>query len=205
MARLTAKEAGNARSTDGKVKRLSDGENLYLVVRPSGSKSWILRARVKGRRTDIGLGAFPSVTLAGARRRAADTRAAILDGVDVVEEKHKPAMPTFREAAQMYFELHLPNLQNGKHRTNWMQVLQRHAFPALGNKPVNEIERGDVLRVLEAIWVTRPPTARRVRQRIRKIMGYCVGQGWSDRNVAGEDLQDSLPVQPTRACSHYWV
>ena len=184
MALLTATQVKNAKP-NGKVKRLSDGENLYMVIRPSGTKSWILRARVNGRRTDVGLGAFPSVSLARARRRAADARASIMDGVDVVVEKRKPAMPTFREAALKYYELHKPNLRNGKHRANWLQVLQRHAFGRLGDMKVDEIERGDVVRVLEAIWVTRPPTARRVRQRIRQIMAYCVGHGWIDTNPAG--------------------
>ena len=91
---LTALEIRNAGS-DGKTRRIGDGRGLYLMVRKSGSKSWVQRVTVDGRRTDIGLGGFPDVPLALARRKSEEIRAAIAEGRDPLAERRQPGVPTF--------------------------------------------------------------------------------------------------------------
>ena len=176
--------------------RYSDSGGLHLYVNPSGSKSWVLRITVDGRRRDIGLGGFPSVSLARAREKATDNRTAVAAGCDPLAAKRAPAMPTFREAAQAVHAVNTPRWRNAKYTTNWMQVLERHAMPALGNTPLDRLERGDVLRVLNPIWTTRPETARRVRQRMRTVFRWAIAHGFMETNLAGEAIDGALPPMP---------
>ena len=176
--------------------RYSDGGGLHLYISKAGGKSWVQRITVGGRRRDIGLGGFPSVSLARAREKASANRAAIADGRDPVAEKRTPATPTFREAARSVHEVNLPRWRNAKHIANWTQVLERHAMPALGSTPIDRIGRGDVLRVLSPIWTSRPETARRVRQRMRTIFRWAMAHGFMETNPAGEAVDGALPQMP---------
>ncbi len=128
--------------------RYSDGGGLHLYISKAGRKSWVLRITVDGRRRDIGLGGFPAVSLASAREKAADHRTAVAEGHDPLAEKHAAALPTFGEAACAVHEANKPRWRNGRHTKSWMQTLERHAMPTLGNAPLDRIDRGDVLRVL---------------------------------------------------------
>ena len=113
MGRLTAL-AARALSRPG---RHGDGDGLYLHVTPAGSKSWVQRIVVDGRRRDIGLGPYPTVSLARARAIAHDNRTAVAEGRDPVAEKREaretarrpaPSIPTFAEAAARVIELRRP-------------------------------------------------------------------------------------------------
>jgi integrase len=77
-----------------------------------------------------------------------------------------------------------------------MQTLERHAFPILGNLPVNQINKTDVLAVLTPIWGVRQETARRVRQRIRTVMQWAMANDFIERNPAGEVIDGGLPPMP---------
>ncbi|MFV0623790.1 Arm DNA-binding domain-containing protein [Sphingomonas sp. ac-8] len=94
---LTAIEVKNAQPG-----RHADGNGLYLLVRPSGSRSWVLRAQFQGKRKDFGLGSIPAVSLAQARTRAAQLRERIKKGEDARAPnlRSKPEMPTFAAAAR---------------------------------------------------------------------------------------------------------
>ena len=176
--------------------RYSDGGGLHLFVSKVGRKSWVLRITIDGRRRDIGLGGYPSVSLARAREKAADHRAAIAEGRDPVADKHAPAMPTFREAAYIVHEANKPRWRNARHAAGWMQTLERHAMPVLGNALLDRIDRGRVLQVLTPIWTTRPETARRVRQRMRTVFRWGMAHGFMESNPAGEAIDGALPPMP---------
>ena len=158
------------------------------------------RISINGRRREIGLGPFPSISLARARVLAATNRTAVAEGRDPLAEKHaakrRAAIPAFREAAERTFEANKPRWRNGKHTASWWQTLERHAFPVLGDMAVDEIGREDVLRVLTPIWGVRMETARRVRQRIRTILRWCMAHGYIEHNVAGEAIDGALPPMP---------
>ena len=192
MARLTATGI-RALKTPGLH---GDGGGLYLKVSQAGGRSWIQRITVAGRRRDLGLGRFPDVGLAQAREAAAHNRTLIAAGTDPLAEKRKATIPTFREAAEQTFEANKPRWRNGKHTATWWQSLERHAFPILGDMPVDQIGREDVLRVLSPIWGVRMETARRVRQRIRSILKWAMAHGYVDHNVAGEAIDGALPPMP---------
>ena len=176
--------------------RYSDGGGLHLFVSRAGRKSWVLRVTVDGRRRDIGLGGFPTVSVARAREKASGHRAAIAEGRDPLAEKHAPALPTFREAALAVHEANRPRWRSTKQAANWVQTLERHAMPSLGNTPIHRIERSDVLRVLSPIWTSRPETARRVRQRIRSVFRWAMAHGFMETNPAGEAIDGALPTMP---------
>ena len=176
--------------------RYADGGGLHLYISKAGRKSWVQRITIDRRRRDIGLGAFPSVGLAQAREKAADNRTAVAEGRDPLSEKHSPAMPTFTEAARAVHAANKPRWRNDKHSASWMQTLERHAIPSLGNTPLDRIDRGDVLRVLTPIWTTRPETARRVRQRMRTVFLWGMAHGFMGTNPAGEAIDGALPSMP---------
>ena len=117
--------------------RYSDGDGLHLFISKRGGKSWVQRKTVDGRRRDIGLGGYPSVSLAQARKRAADNREAIANGRDPVADKHKAAVPTFSEAAYAVHEVNKPRWRNGSHTSAWIQTLERHAFPKIGRRRID--------------------------------------------------------------------
>ena len=173
-----------------------DGDGLYFKISQVGTRSWIQRITIAGRRRDLGLGRFPDVGLAHAREAAARNRSLIAAGVDPLVEKRKAEIPAFRAAAERTFEANKPRWRNGKHTATWWQSLERHAFPILGDTPVDQIGREDVLRVLTPIWGVRMETARRVRQRIRAILKWSMAHGYIEHNVAGEAIDGALPPMP---------
>ena len=116
MAKLTALQV----KTLNQSGRYGDGGGLYLVVRPSGAKSWIQRIAVDGRRRDMGLGGFPAVTLAAARQRAAGNLTAVAEGRDPQAERQQlRALPTFRETAEAYVKSYRARWRNPKTETAW--------------------------------------------------------------------------------------
>lgn len=169
---------------------------LYLVVQPSGSKSWVQRLTIDGRRRDIGLGGYPSVGLAEARTKAMENRSAVAHGQDPSADRRARKSPTFREAAEAVHEANRPRWRNAHHTASWMQTLERHAFAKLGVMPVHRIRQADVLRVLEPIWTTKPETARRVRQRVRTVLAWALAQGHINSNPADERIDPALPKMP---------
>ena len=176
--------------------RHGDGDGLYLNIAAAGSKSWVQRITIDGRRRDMGLGGYPTVSLAQARRRAADNRAAVADGRDPLSERRRSSVPTFREAAHTVHKANRPRWRNDSHAASWIQTLERHAFPLIGNIPVDRLGCEDVLHVLTPIWTTLPETARRVRQRVRTTLRWCMAHGFVEHNAAGEAIDGALPPMP---------
>ena len=173
-----------------------DGNTLYLNVAPGGSKQWIQRLTINGKRHDIGLGGCRYVTLAQAREAAYENRMLARRGGDPLAAKRQARVPTFREAAQRTYETLRPRWRNKQVAKNWMQQLERHAFKTLGTLPVDRIGREDVLTVLTPIWTEKPETARRVRRHIRATLKWCQAHGHVQFNAAGEAIDGALPKMP---------
>jgi len=193
MSKLTAlgvKKAGPGRH--------GDGGGLYLMVSNSGSRKWVLRIQVNGKRRDLGLGSGTKVSLSEAREAAEDTRRAIRRGDDPVAEKRrgKPVILTFREAAVMVHQEHLPSWKNPKHARQWLSTLEAYVFPRLGDLPVNQIDGPIVRDVLAEIWLSIPETARRVRQRIGTVLDFAHAKGWREAEAPLRSISRGLPPQP---------
>ena len=168
---------------------------LYLRVKESGAKSFVQRLVIDGKRHDIGLGGFPLTTLAEARDAAYQNRRLARSGGNPIAERHKSKIPTFAEATLATFEAHRSKWSNDKTASNFIQRLQKHAFPIHGDMRVSNIGREDVLRVLTPIWQEKSETARQVRQRVRTVFAWCVSHGYAQANMAGEVLDGALPTQ----------
>ena len=183
--------------------RHGDGDGLYLHVAPSGTKSWVQRIVINEKRRDIGLGSYPTVSLAQARSLASANRSAVSEGRDPLAEKKQaknlariptPSIPTFAEAAARVIELRRPIWSNPKHAAQWQSTLETYAFPVIGKKTVDEIAPSDVLAVLEPIWTVKNETATRVKQRIETVMDWAVQHDYRRYNPAGKALLTALPV-----------
>ena len=182
--------------------RYGDGDGLYLRVAPGGSRSWVQRVVVNGRRRDLGLGGFPVVSLARARERAFANRVAISEGRDPLAEKRRASVPTFREAAGKTFDANRGRWRSDKTAQNWTQQLERHAFKVIGDLPVDQIGREHVLRVLTPLWTKSPEVARKLRSRVRATIAWSQAHGHVEHNVAGEGIDAALPALPSVA-AHY--
>ncbi|WP_456388379.1 tyrosine-type recombinase/integrase [Profundibacter sp.] len=175
------------------VRRLGRGVHnvggvagLLMQVSDSGAQSWLLRVRVGDKRREIGLGAFPEVSLARARERATEAKESIRNGIDPVEARKAARSAlltsqrqglTFVEAFEKYAAKKLPELRTERYRDQWRATVEKYAFPELGSMLVQDISRDDILRVLHPIWETRTETATKVRQRVEKTLDYAKAAG----------------------------
>ncbi|RKR46132.1 MULTISPECIES: site-specific integrase [unclassified Paraburkholderia] len=181
-----------------------DGAGLHLQVARGGSRSWIYRYQLRGRSCEMGLGGYPTVSLSEAREKAAEARRLKAAGIDPLGQKQharKTAQRaqerrlSFREAAAKYIELR----EAGWSPTNaeqWRSTIRLYADQPIGRLDVSEIETGDILRVLEPIWLTRNPTAVQLRTRLEAILAWATSGGHrAGENPARWDnhLQNLLP------------
>ena len=111
-------------------------------------------------------------------------------------------IPTFCEAtAAVYAEQHR-SWKNTKHRAQWLATLETYAAPHIGDTPVNEVEGAAVRDVLMAIWLTKPETARRVRQRIGTVIDWAVAKGFREAPLSMTAVNRSLPKQKRKDTHH---
>ena len=155
--------------------RHADGNGLYLFVQPTGTRSWIQRLVIRGRRREIGLGSLALVPLAEAREKALVNRKLAREGGDPLAERRRTeGIPTFAEAATRVLEQKQAGWRNRKHAREWLSSLRRAAFPRIGKVPVSEVSSADVLEILTPIWHRKAETARRVRLRLRAVLEWAV-------------------------------
>ena len=162
---------------------------LYLQIAAAGSKSWIFRYRMNGRKTprDMGLGPVHTVTLAEAREKAREARKLILEGADPIEAKRarKQAQAleaasamVFKDCAKKYIAAHKAGWRNAKHANQWTSTLETYAYPVFGSLPVASIDTALVMKVLEPIWKEKTETASRVRGRIEAILDWATARAF---------------------------
>lgn len=162
-------------------------DGLHLEVSGTGARSWVLRITVGNKRSDIGLGGYPAVTLAAAREAARETRAKVRNGIDPVQESKaiksalkasQAAALTFKECAEKYIAAHKEAWKNEKHRAQWTSTLEAYAYPHIGSLLIRDIELPNVLAVLEPIWKTKTETASRLRGRIESVIDWATANGY---------------------------
>jgi integrase len=146
-----------------------------------------LRVTIGTKRREIGLGAFPDVTLAQAREKARETRQAIKDGRDPVAEREAARRAliaaqgkaiTFDEAARKLIESKSSEWSNPKHAAQWAATLNTYASPVIGTLQVGEVELGHITKILEPIWTTKTETASRLRGRIESVLNWASAHGY---------------------------
>jgi integrase len=183
-----AKELGPlavSRLTTPGLHAVGGVNGLALHVNANGARSWILRTLVGGKRREIGLGSYPTVTLAVAREKAREKRDAIERGADPVADRRaaqsalraaNAAARTFRQCSDAYIEAHELSWRNAKHGQQWRNTLEQYAHPIIGNLIVRDVEVSHVLRVLEPIWTEKTETASRLRGRIEKVLDWATSR-----------------------------
>lgn len=167
---------------------------LALQITKTGTRSWVLRTMVGTKRHDIGLGAFPGVSLANARKQAAELREQIAKGIDPLQQRQEAkailratqaAALTFEQAADRAIASLRAEWKNPKSEAQWRASLATYAFPTIGKLDVRLIEQRHIEALLEPIWETKTETASRVRGRIEKILDWCIaGKHFKGENPA---------------------
>lgn len=208
-----------AKLSDQTARRVSapglhaDGAGLYLSVAPAKaegavSKSWVVRyTAADGRRRSMGLGSYPEVGLAAARRQAASIRDAARTGVDPLERRREtkraaaaaaaPTM-TFKACAEAFIAVHASSWRNAKHAAQWGSTLATYVYPAFGDLPVGDIDAPMVVKILDPIWSTKNETASRVRGRVEAILDWAKARGHRDGENPARwkgHLQYALPAR----------
>jgi integrase len=163
-----------------------DGGNLYLLVKPEGGRSWVFRFKsaVDHREHNLGLGRFPEVNDSKARKRALEYRTMLADGVDLKAEHRAkrsagfanaaaiPVRWTFEACAREFVRTIIEPTSPGNAKKSWIKPLELHVFPAIGKRPVDRVEVKDIERVLKPIWQDKHETARRLRERIERVLDW---------------------------------
>ena len=185
--------------------RHCDGNGLYLVTSPSGKRRWEQRLVIHGTSRAFGLGAFPVVSLAQARKNAVHNRRIARSGGDPRAAARqpkaapkRPAAPTFREAASAVIAIHAEAWTSPETRTHWETTLQNYVYPRIGARSVARVTTADIMALLRPIWTRKHSTARKVHQRIGSIMKWAIAQGLRRDNPAGDAITAALPKRPIR-------
>src|SRR5262245_9423177 len=194
LHRLSPTKVASAK-TSGYV---ADGGNLYLRVavgnrvgnkQPAISRGWIFRFTMAGRTRDVGLGGYPTISLAKAREEAARFRRLVAAGIDPLEarnEERQAALAAaakainFEQCATAFIAAHQAGWRNEKHRQQWTNTLKSFAYPVFGATRVESIDTSLIMKVLQPIWASKPETAGRVRGRIERILDWAKVQGYRD-------------------------
>ncbi len=186
--------------------KLSDGEGMYLLVTPAGSKYWRLKYRFAGREKVLAMGVYPDVGLADARVKRTDARKLLTDNIDPGLAKKEQAREeciragnTFEGMAREWHEKQ-KHKWTKKHSAQVLTSLELNIFPSLGGRPVAEItaaELLDVLRMIENRGALE--IASRVLQRCSAVFRYAIASQRTRTNPAA-DLKGALKA-PKR--KHY--
>lgn len=156
------------------------GDGLRLKVRGS-SRIWVLRVTFQGRTVERSLGSFPQTSTLEAREKAALLRAKIKSGEEE-RPKKKEAAPllknVWRDAVEN--QRRVKAWTNEKASAQWESTIRAYILPALGDAPVDQITRDDVLAILQPVWIGKAATAAKVRGRLETILNFCKAKGWRD-------------------------
>ncbi|MEQ9394710.1 MAG: integrase arm-type DNA-binding domain-containing protein [Haliea sp.] len=182
---------------------------LYLQVVPSGGRTWILRCLIGGKRREMGLGGFPSVTLALAREKARHARQTIDEGRDPIVEREaargalaakRDAVITFERAAFLLIASKSAEWSNPKHQSQWRNTLETYAFPVIGHLLVHDIALSHITQILEPIWTVKNETASRLRGRIEAVLDWATVRGYrnGDNPARWRGHLDMLLAKPSK-------
>ena len=206
--KLDAKTVEAAKPRSRKY-RLSDGGGLLLEIlplakkpsgkKPSGAKVWLARVTVAGKRRDMGLGAWPAVSLAQAREKALAARREARDGTDPIKARRAAAKAleaarkaeeeadrrVFAKVAEAVIKAEAPSWKNARTAHMWQSSLELHAAPLM-KLPVASITREMVRDCILPIWHEKPIIAAKTLRRIGAVLRYAAAQGWGADATAAD-------------------
>lgn len=197
--KLNASQVERARPGE-RAYKISDGQGLFLLVNPDGSKWWRMAYRYGGKQKSISMGVYPDVGLQEARDRLSDARRLLRDGVDpsaarkaAKESQTELTQNTFDSATTAWIARNA-NTWSGSTLRQTQSRLNRDVLPYLKTRPIREITAPEILKVVQRV-VDRGAieTARRVLRIIQQVMTFAVVTGRLDANPA-TDLGQALPT-----------
>ncbi len=186
------------------------GLGLYLRMAPGGSKQFVQRIVIQGKRCDIGLGGWPATSLSEAKEKALCNRAEILTAANPIirkcslqlQKKRKNLTPSFAQLQEKTLDGLKATWRNPKTAKNWKEGMDKYVDPVIGNVPINEVSREDVLNILMPLWIEKPNLARKTRQRMSAVFKLAMAYGYIEINLAGEAIDGALPKQNTQKSHH---
>ena len=165
------------------VGKHADGGGLWLVKRPDGGAQWVQRVTPHGRRREMGLGAYPDVSLKEAREAATHNRALVRQGLDPIKERERLRREAARnihmltDIALDAFESRKAELKGDGIAGSWFSPLKLHILPRLGKVPVADIDQQDIRDTLSPIWHTKAATATKAINRLNIVMRHAAALG----------------------------
>jgi integrase len=185
---------------------LADGGNLYLQCTLADDdttvrRSWVFRYEVNGRRREMGLGPTHTISLAQARTRARALREQLVDNIDPLEAREadrraklaeQARRMTFAQCAERYLKLHAATW-GAAHRHQWHATLKTYILPVIGDLSVADIDQAIVMKIVEPIWVLKPTTAGRVRNRLECILDYAAANQFRSSENPARHVVSALP------------
>lgn len=185
---LTAREVELAKPRS-KPYRLRDGGGLYLLVSPTGAKSWQYRYTLDGKQQTATLGKYPVRTLGDARTRADESRRQADGGVHVTVEKRVQRARRAAERDNTFAAVAVRWVTVRARRDQWTANYAREVRNSLANHlaklnalPVTEIRAALCSPLLARVERAAPDMERKVRQRLRAILDYAVEEGLLELN-----------------------
>ena len=155
-----------------------DGHGLFLRVTPKGTKQWVQRITINGKRTEIGLGSAIVIPLSMARKNALDNYISAKSGQNPLAHRNRLKNHiTFQELAKRVHEIHRKGWRNEKHAAQFISTLETYVYPFIGKTPIHLIDTKDILQCLYPIWNVKHETAKRVKQRISVVMKHAIAEG----------------------------
>jgi integrase len=165
------------------VGKHCDGAGLWLVVREDGGAQWVLRVTVHGRRREMGLGGYPSLGLADARKLAQRWRDVAALGRDPIKEREAEERTARREDITLAiltadaFEARKADLKGDGKAGRWLSPLNLHVLPKLGKVPVTDLDQRDIRDTLAPLWHTKADTAQKALNRLSIVLKHAAALG----------------------------
>ncbi len=187
-----------------------DGDGLYLCVAPTFRRTWVYRFSWNGRRPEMGLGAYPEVSLAQARDLRDEAKRILRSGQNPIEQRRIERRSgvdakTFGAVADAFLAAKSPQWRNEKHREQW-RISIEDGMAALRPKMVAAIDTEVVLAVLKPTWLEKPESAQRLRTRLEAVLDAAKAQGLRDGENPARwrgHLQHLLPKRQNVEKSHH--
>jgi len=184
-------------------------DGLALQITSTNARSWVLRATIGGKRRDMGLGGFPDVTLAGAHEAARAARVKVKQGIDPINENKaarsalavaRATERTFKACAAEYIAAHEAGWRNAKHGQQWVNTLEKYAFPVIGEMLVSDVDTPAILKVIEPIWLEKTETATRLQQRINLVIDMAIAREYraGPNPARWKGYLDKMLVKPSK-------
>ncbi len=206
MSRLTELKAKNIQPGS---RALPHGGVVGLSLHPSavtkGQGKWVLRyvSPMSGKRRNAGLGSYPEVGIAQAAKEALLMRDQVGQGLDPLDERDLAkqkfkGIPTFKQATLILHAALSEGWRSEKHGRQWLTTLEQYVFPVLGSVTLDQLQPSHIAAALKPIWLSKPETAGRVKQRIHAVMAWGWAHGYCVANPV-DVVVHLLAAQPNKA------